>query len=354
MNRKRDRVALLHRLRHSLSNLLWLSVGVYGVGTALPLVLQWLGATRWSPVEMFGAFIPLALLPALIVVPVCLLRRQWALASVSMPAMLAFVISYGAFFWPHPAHAESAAMTLRFMTYNIHAESDQIRPMLEVIRTADADVVALQEVSPGMAEALAAQLKDVYPYQALHPRRDNPIFGQGVLSRYPIVEDEYWHISLGHQRVKLDVNGLLLVLYNTHPAHPFRIREGQLFNMQLHRDEVDEVLRRAASDTSPILIAGDFNMSDQADDYRRITQRFRDTYRETGWGLGWTFPDFSQGNALPINVPLLSKIVRPMTRLDFIFHSDDVQAVAARVWPSSGGSDHRPVVAEFQLVVPPN
>lgn len=349
MKHNRDRKPVLHRLRRGLSNLLWLSLAVYGVGTALPLVLQWLGATRWSPVELFDAFMPVALLPALIVVPVCLLRRQWALAATSMPAMMTFVIGYGVFFLPRPAHAESEAVALRFMTYNIHAESEQVQTMLDVIRAADADVVALQEVSPAMAEALAVRLSDVYPYQALHPRSDNPIFGQGVLSRYPIVDDEYWHISLGHQRVKLDVNGLSLVLYNTHPVHPFRIREGQLFDMQPHRDEVDEVLRRAADDTAPILIAGDFNMSDQADDYQRITRRFRDTYRETGWGLGWTFPDFGQGNALPINVPVLSKFVRPVTRIDFIFHSDDAQAIAARVWPSSGGSDHRPVVAEFQL-----
>jgi endonuclease/exonuclease/phosphatase (EEP) superfamily protein YafD len=260
---------------------------------------------------------------------------------------VAVLLGYGEFFLPRPAQTESNARPLRFLTYNIHAESARLQPMIDVIRAADADVVALQEVSPMMAQALAAQLKDEYPYQALHPNFENPIWGQGVLSRFPIVEDEYWHISLGHQRVKIDRNGESLVLYNTHPTHPFRFREGQLFDMQPHRQEVDVVLRRAAQDDGAILIAGDFNMSDQALDYQRLTTGFQDTYREVGWGLGLTFPDFTQPTAQPVQAPILSAVGRPVARIDFIFHNKVLRAVTARVWSTSGGSDHRPVLAEF-------
>ena len=325
-----------------------IALGAYGVVTTLWFALK-LFKVKWTPVEMVGSLFPLLLLPALLIAPVSLWRRRRVLLLLSLPAALTFIVDYGEFFVPHPVQAESQRVKFRFLTYNIHAESVHLQGMMEVIRVADADVVALQELSPAMAEVLAAQLKEQYPYQALHPNFDNPIWGQGVLSRYPIVEDEYWRISLGHQRVKLEIDGSPLVLYNTHPSHPFRLREGQLFDVQPHRREVDEVLRRAADDTGALIIAGDFNMTDQVDDYSRLAQRFHDAYREVGWGLGLTFPDFSAASAQPVDMPVLTIIGRPVARLDFIFHSEAVQALAVRVWSTSGGSDHRPVLAEFAV-----
>ncbi len=349
MNHNKDKANFVRRLGYAVSQLAWIAIGCYGVSMMLWLALKLLGAARWSPVELVSDLLPVLLLPALISVPLCVVRRRWRLALVSLPALIALVFGYGVFFLPRTAHAESGAMTFRFLTYNIHAESVQLQPLLDVIRSVAADVVAIQELSPAMADSMATELRDVYPYQALHPNVENAIWGQGVLSRYPIVEDEYWRISLGHQRVKFNINGMPVVLYNTHPVHPFLLRDGAVFNMQPHRNEVDEVLRRVARDTVPIVVAGDFNMTDQVDDYARLTQRLGDTYREVGWGLGLTFPDFSARQTLPFDAPLLERLGRPLARIDFIFHSDDLQALSAQVWPTSGGSDHRPIVAELAL-----
>lgn len=331
---------------HAARNVAWSTAGVYGVVTALWAGLK-LFDVAWPPVEMISNLLPLLLLPSLVIVPLSLWRRRWLMLLMSLPAMLVFLLSYGGFFLPRSMPVKSVAQPLHFLTYNVHAESIHVQPMLDVIRAAEADVIALQEVSPAMAEALAAHLSDRYPYQALHPNFVNPIWGQGVLSRYPIVEDEYWHISLGHQRVKIDRDGSPLVLYNVHPVHPFRLHEGWLFDMQPHRVEVDEILRRVARDTGDVIVAGDFNMSDQDYDYQRLARRFGDAYREVGWGLGFTFPDFSHVHTLPFEVPLATTVGRPLARIDFIFHSDELQPLAARVWPTSGGSDHRPVIAEF-------
>lgn len=337
---------LAQRMGRAVLRVAWSAAGVYGVVITLWVGLKLLGST-WPPVEMISNLLPLLLLPSLLIVPLSVWRRRWFMWLVSLPALLVFLLSYGGFFLPRSVPVKSAAQSLPLLTYNVHAESVHIQPMLDVIRAADAEVVALQEVSPALAEAVAAQLIDRYPYQALHPNFVNPIWGQGVLSRYPIVEDEYWKISLGHQRVKIDWKGTPLVLYNVHPVHPFRLHEGWLFDMQPHRAEVDELLRRVALDTGEVIIAGDFNMTDQADDYQRLARRFADAYREVGWGLGFTFPDFSHAHTLPFEVPLATTLGRPLARIDFIFYSDKLQPVAARVWPTSGGSDHRPVLAEF-------
>lgn len=331
---------------HTVRSVVWLAAGVYGVITALWAGLK-LVDSSWLPVEMISSLVPLLLLPSLLIVPLSLWRRRWPVMLLSLPAAVTFLLGYGGSFLPRSVLLNPVAHSLHFLTYNVHAESVHVQPMLGIVRAANADIVALQEVSPAMAEVLTVQLADEYPYQALHPNFDNPIWGQGVLSRYPIVEDEYWRISLGHQRVKIDHKGTPLVLYNTHPVHPFLLREGQSFDMRPHQREVQEVLRRVALDDGEILIAGDFNMTDQASDYARLTTQFRDTYREVGWGLGWTFPDFTLPDALPTKTPILSAFGRPIARIDFIFHSSALRPVSARVWPTSGGSDHRPVVAEF-------
>jgi endonuclease/exonuclease/phosphatase (EEP) superfamily protein YafD len=342
MKHRKPFVLQMGRAAHGVT---WLAIGAYGVITALWASLKLVDST-WLPVEIISSLAPLLLLPSLLFVPLSLWRRRWPVVLVSLPAAATFLLGYGGFFLPRSVQ-KPATQPLRFLTYNVHAESVDVQPMLDVIRVTDADIVALQEVSPAMATALAAHMADEYPYQALHPNFDNPIFGQGVLSRYPIVEDEYWVISLGHQRVKIDRMGTPLVLYNTHPVHPFLLEQGKIFDMQPHQREMQEVLRRAALDDGEVLVAGDLNMTDQASDYARLAAQFHDTYREVGWGLGWTFPDFTQPDAQPVKTPLLSAFGRPMARIDFIFHNGALHPVSARVWPTSGGSDHRPIVAEF-------
>lgn len=83
---------------------------------------------------------------------------------------------------------------------------------------------------------------------------------------------------------------------------------------------------------------GDFNMTDLDENYRRITTNYQDAFREVGWGLGFTNPDWSTGQAregLPF-IPLYQ-------RIDYVFYNQAFTALDARVWPSSGGSDHRPL-----------
>jgi endonuclease/exonuclease/phosphatase (EEP) superfamily protein YafD len=148
------------------------------------------------------------------------------------------------------------------------------------------------------------------------------------------------------------VNGAPVVLYNTHPVHPFLLRDGQPFNPAPRAEEVDAILARAQADSGAVLIAGDFNTTDRTDTYRRIAARYTDTYREMGWGLGFTFPDLSHPNAVPSELHLARLPIPQVVRLDYIFHSRYLQAMAIRVWPDSGGSDHRPVLAQFSLLSP--
>ncbi len=217
---------IVYRLGRALINSLWLATGAYGAVVTALLVIKLVTSSKWLPVEVFSSFLPLSLLPALILWPVSLWRRRWRMSLLLVTAVITFAAWYGGNFVPQGVPRMSTTATLRFMTYNLHAEANAITPMVTVIRESQADLVAVQELSPEMAQAFTRELSEVYPYQALHPASDNAILGQGVLSRYPIRADEYWRIALGHQRVEVNLPGESLTLYNTHPVHPFRLREG--------------------------------------------------------------------------------------------------------------------------------
>lgn len=118
---------------------------------------------------------------------------------------------------------------------------------------------------------------------------------------------------------------------------------GTLFDPVPRAHEIGVILERAAQDTGALIILGDFNMSDQSEDYARVLEQYNDTYREIGWGMGFTFP-----RALPRFLSRTSSFP-PFIRLDYIFHNEAVMALEAQVWPVSGGSDHRPLFARLAL-----
>jgi endonuclease/exonuclease/phosphatase (EEP) superfamily protein YafD len=171
------------------------------------------------------------------------------------------------------------------------------------------------------------------------------------MSKFPIVADKFWRnthlpVYLGHQRTEIRLPSELVVVYNTHPMIPFN-QAGKAFNAGLRWAEIDSVLQRAAADPRRVILAGDFNMNDLAADYRRITARYVDAYRTAGWGMGFTFPDFRAANASLFGVGLP---LPPLVRIDHVFHTRDIRALEARVWRTSGGSDHRPVFVRLALL----
>jgi endonuclease/exonuclease/phosphatase family metal-dependent hydrolase len=146
-------------------------------------------------------------------------------------------------------------------------------------------------------------------------------------------------MTQGFQRVVFETQGQRIVLYNAHTAFPFM--SIRAFGVQ-RDEEIRVLLARAEQETDAVILAGDFNLTDQAETYRQITARFADAHQEIGWGMGFTFPDYTETDSHLSWLP-------PLSRLDYVFHDAAFQAVEARVWPTSGGSDHRPVLVRLVL-----
>ncbi len=86
----------------------------------------------------------------------------------------------------------------------------------------------------------------------------------------------------------------------------------------------------------PLIVLGDFNMTESQVVYGELTQTLLDAHKEVGSGLGNT------------RTPLRG--IGPATwRIDFVFYTSDFQALSTDLG-AFGGSDHRPVVAELALL----
>lgn len=294
-------------------------------------------------------FIPWLFVPLLVLIPLALLTRAWPLRGATLLAAAVFLVLYGDRFLPRLPLAQADHPTLRVMTWNIHLGNPNIEEAAATIVRESPDIVALQELGPEMAEGLVARLGERYPYRALHLGAG--YWSSGVLSRYPILEDKGFLVSAGQRIVHhlvLDVAGQSVHLFNVH-LHLRGVGEsngGEFLTSTfpglraafLQDEEVDRLIAEIQAQQGPVLVVGDFNLTDQTPNYARINAVLSDAFRQAGWGFGFTYPNKKQVRGLYTPFPLV--------RLDYVFHSPDLRATRAWVG-KEGGSDHRYVMAEL-------
>ncbi len=327
-------------MKKNLQKALTITIVTYGVVVFLLWLLQWVVGEEVVGMGIVKTILHLLLLISVLLLPIVLFLRRMRLALVLLPSVIAFFFSYGPYLIPRMEDAPAALPTLRLMTFNIETPTeDEVATLVQIIDAADADIVALQELSPAAAAAFEAQLGEEYPYRSLHPVE--AYAGQGVLSRFPIQEDEYFRYeglpgSLGHQRVVLTIDEQPVVLYNVHPVPPVTFE--QYLNAAPHRTALRRLIEDMDAEEAPLLTSGDFNMTDHFHSYRELTAQYTDAYREVGEvGMGFTYPNKEQ-------VPLPA-----LLRLDYIFYDSPFMGIRSAVWPNSGSSDHAPVIADLVL-----
>ncbi|MBZ0287779.1 MAG: endonuclease/exonuclease/phosphatase family protein, partial [Anaerolineae bacterium] len=272
-------------------------------------------------------------------------RKGWLFRLLVLPCAT-FLVIYSPQFLPQNIPVPADARPITLLTYNLQAEEDLLEPMVEVIRDSGADIVALQEMSGNMAGRLDEALAELYPYRALHPVT-SPFHGRGILSQYPLLDDhtgpEEYPIPMRLQRVEVDVEGATVTIYNMHAPPSVPIFEGP-YDVGPRNQQLADLVEMARQESGAVLLMGDFNSTDLDENYARITAHFADTFREVGWGLGFTNPDWQHDN------PRRGPSWMPMyQRIDYVFHNSFFTPVEARVWPSSGGSDHRPLYVVLAL-----
>jgi vancomycin resistance protein VanJ len=296
------------------------------------------GGDLWF-IDALSYVLPWLFLPLVILLPgVLLLRRtHLMLILVAIPTTL-FTLTYGNLYLPRSS-VHSTGPTFTVMTYNVLWSNTQAERVAAAIEAQDPDIVGLHELLPSMGTALEERLAGRYPYRKLEN-------SYGVLSRYPIHQYTFYQLDQGGeswmQQMVLEIDGHHVNFLNAHPRspplvgfHPFGLPLGipTGFLNQGRDDDIRDVLGQIEKLDDPLIVIGDFNLTDQQSMYAPLTRHLRDAHRESGWGMGFTFTRFP-------NVGV------PMWRIDYVFYSPDLVALRTSTG-DYGGSDHRPVIAEL-------
>lgn len=234
-------------------------------------------------------------------------------------------------------------MALRIATYNVHrcrGLDGRTRPerIATVLRSIDADVVALQEVigagprGGGHAEELGAALGMGWVMAPARQLRGHH-FGNAVLSRFPIAahieHDISWKTCEPRrlQRVDIAAENCTLHVYNVH-----------LGTALLERRHQAERLASIVADRhvgGSKIVLGDFNEWMRGLTTRTLSARLNSVDLRNFLRRRRTYPG-----------------VFPLLHLDHIYYSGRVEIVSvelARSRVSLVASDHLPLVADIRV-----
>ena len=321
---------------------------LYSIGIIV-LAALWTFApgAHWS-IAFSNIFAALFFLPLLVLVPAALAMRERWMSVATALAVLVFLTLFGARFIPRIGTAAAGGMPLRVLTFNQLFLNTNTQNLLAAIRAQDADVVALQELVPPVAEAMQHDLKTIYPYQILAP--SNNVGGVGLLSRYPLEPAAAIDGAQGQWAIlHVGVQEISIVNVHVHFSGISRIRSqrfGSLpyFRLYDNRGRLSQAdaLRQAVRKVSGgLIMMGDFNTGDREPGHALLASELHDAFAETGWGFGFTFPNDKRMG--PITIPV------PLVRIDYIWTRGSVLPVTAHVNCDDGGSDHCMVVADLRI-----
>jgi endonuclease/exonuclease/phosphatase (EEP) superfamily protein YafD len=231
---------------------------------------------------------------------------------------------------PRPVEAGDGPR-LRLFSANVLYINSDMGGIAEEIRTAQPDVVALQEISPSNLAALeAAGVLDDYPHRFVAPRPD--AFGSAVLSRLPLAGSELLLAAgIPFARTTVLVGDRRVRLYDIHTRAP----TGR--GVRTWKAQLAELRRLVESEDGPRLVAGDLNATSGHRAYRDLLGAgLRDAHVERGrwWAATW---------------PADRRWSPPVVRLDHVLVSPEVAVVDVREG-TGRGSDHRPVIADLALL----
>lgn len=324
---------------------------LYVSALACLLLLKWGGRDHRWWVAFLINFLPLYFLPVVLIVLIgWMLRARLAFVS-SISLMTLGIILYGP--WFLPKSSAPAEGSFRVITFNVSEDNANPEPAINWLREQHAQLVLLQEVDPHWFSTLQDELSNAYPFQVSLLTEEGQR-GNLILTQYPVIsvlpQSDDAHVF---QRIILDIDGQLTTVYNTSLWAPVADSEEldlsykrRLWELVLSYDDharntqIAQLLRETSVDANPYLVAGDFNMSDSSSIYTALTAQMVDSYRVGGVGLGNTWPVVRSCG--------IGRLVPPLMRLDYLWHSHHFQTLSAEVGPALG-SDHLPVVATLRF-----
>jgi endonuclease/exonuclease/phosphatase (EEP) superfamily protein YafD len=307
------------------------AVSIALIGTAAASLAGLLAPLGW-PFELFVHFrcqvgaAALALLLASLV-----LRRPWMMVVACVTVALQWlpgVLMSGRASAHEPATPTCSDDLLRVVTANARFVNTDHAAMVAWLSRSDADIIALQEVTPEWAVALEP-LARIYPYRKVM-QRDDP-YGIALLSRWPL--DDVQSVDFADDGLpslvaNVDVHGRRLRVIALHTRWPV------LPELQVARDRMlQQAAALALTQPESTILLGDLNLTPYAPAFARLVSEsgLRDAFAGEAWRPTW------QAGFWPLALPI-----------DHVLVPRGSCVIEHEVGPDVG-SDHRPLQVTLRL-----
>ena len=307
---------------------------------------------RLSVVALISTFLPLILFPTFLlpIIGLLIIKKRWF--SIISAIACIFLISWLhiKYFSPAPLNITDSQPSIKILSHNVGWYTTQSPTLINLIHKQQPDIIFLQEIVQKHTERAFTWLKAEYPYQIGTP----PV---GILSKYPIVSSEILHLAdhpETQQRAIIKFKQQEIVIYNMQATGPWlriskklRFLKIPVYKYGKRSPEIQDLVQRVEQETLPVIVAGDFNMTDETQDYYNVQKVMQDSFRKSGFGFGFTWP---HGWELKLLVKSSNwRLNYPVCRIDYIWYSQHWGAKSSSVLEATE-SDHLPVGAELILL----
>ena len=230
---------------------------------------------------------------------------------------------------PQPV-APPSAVQLRLLHSNVLVRNQQYDRVVTLVKEAKPDIAVFQEVNAGWLKALEA-IRDQLPYTYAEPNAVG--FGNAIYSTLPLEQPSVKY--LGQKNVssivaRVKKGGKTVTLLTTHPPPPIREALFQSRNQLLAA-----IALYARSQTSPVILVGDFNVSLWSPYYKRLEADSGLRNSRTGFGV---LPSWSPRSW----VPLLA------IPIDHCLVSSELVVLKTQT-ERNVGSDHLPLLVDIAM-----
>jgi len=309
---------------------------IMAVLVSVPLVLGFLGSAH-PALDSFAHFRPhLAIVMALLALPLLFTKMRREGAMILLFAILAFSTTLGAtrrlLEGSSAAQANVPASDARYSLVQINLRYNNPEPkrVLQMVAQEKPDVIAYQEAGADWAMWIDI-LKGTYPYH-FDCRNDANNMSVGILSRRPFVESSE-QVCAGSGRLaatSIDFSGTSVNVATYHAALPWPFDQATV---------IDGLVEPLQKFDGPSIIAGDFNATPWSNAVHRI-EKASGTKAITGIGGTWL------PNSLPAK--LAPYIGLPIDQV-LVSHGIEMPVAVSR---AEAGSDHLPIRLEFSVPMP--
>lgn len=301
-----------------------------------------IGDANWWLV-LINRVVPYLFIPVLLFFAWGIYTQRLKLTVVLLVPCLIFAWLYRTHLFPNISQLIQSDSQIKVMTYNVLFSNQNYDGVANVILTYQPDLVALQEVRVEMMDALKDRLQSDYPYSLLGTEND---YGTtAVFSKYPFADSYVLDLQADRPAaiVKTKTNGRDVTFVTVHLlAYNLwwtRLKDIPYVVMQRTTDQNRQVkilLGKLENEGGIVIVGCDCNSYETSSSYRIFKRSINNAARDVGWVL--------MGEMLEN-----TKQDTDIQHIDYVWYRGSLKPIMVYKIKDSGGSDHLPVLATFDL-----